>query len=475
MATTSGATSRSGARSAADGRRPPRAHADARLGLGRGGDRRSSSTPSARSASRGATSTRSRPSAARRSGRRLSFGWLALRTTRLPFLSATIIPVVLGIAIAASHGLVRPADRGPDRHRRVVRPARAQRRERRLRHGPGRRRRERHADPVQRRLARHPVRAGVVPPDGRARGGVLPGRGAIGLILLALRPSTALLVIGVVGIIVSLAYTAPPLKLVYRGLGEVAVAIGFGPLMLLGAYVVQTGGVVTPEAARRVAADRPPRRADPLRQRDPRPARRRAGRQADAAGAVLARRGHHRLPGRGGRGVRRSSSLGVAVGLLPIPALLALLTIPLALQVSRGLEPNYDNPYGLMAIMGVNIKVHLYAGLLLIAAYLVVLAVSALAPVGRPVPRLTRVVARYSRIRARRRQAVVGGRSGPARRPWPPCAVIRAGTDRQLGRRGAARSASARDRRRRARRASCPIQPGGAANRTMPNPGATSR
>ena len=38
-----------------------------------------------------------------------------------------------------------------------------------------------------------------------------------------------------------------------------------------------------------------------------------------------------------------------------------LLTIPLALQVSRGLEPNYDNPYGLMAVMGVNIKLHLYA------------------------------------------------------------------------------------------------------------------
>src|SRR4029079_18643424 len=35
---------------------------------------------------------------------RLSFGWLALRTTRLPFLSATIVPVALGIAIAARNG-----------------------------------------------------------------------------------------------------------------------------------------------------------------------------------------------------------------------------------------------------------------------------------------------------------------------------------------------------------------------------------
>jgi len=33
---------------------------------------------------------------------RLSFGFLTLRTTRLPFLTATIIPVLLGILIAAS-------------------------------------------------------------------------------------------------------------------------------------------------------------------------------------------------------------------------------------------------------------------------------------------------------------------------------------------------------------------------------------
>jgi len=202
---------------------------------------------------------------------------------------------------------------------------------------------------------------------------------AIGLVLLALRPSAALLVIGVVGIIVSLAYTAPPLKLVYRGLGEVTVAIGFGPLMLLGAYVVQTGGVITTEAlvaslpiALLVALilyvnEIPDRRGD-------------------------ARAGKRTLPVRFSKdtvitGYRVTAGaayaivvIGVAAGLLPVPALLALLTVPLALQVSRGIEPNYDNPYGLMAIMGVNIKVHFFAGLLLIAAYLAVLAVSALAP-----------------------------------------------------------------------------------------------
>jgi 1,4-dihydroxy-2-naphthoate octaprenyltransferase len=71
---------------------------------------------------------------------------------------------------------------------------------------------------------------------------------------------------------------------------------------------------------------------------------------------------------------------GVVLGLLPFPALLMLLTIPLALQVSRGLVPNFDNPYGLMAVMGVNVKLHLLAGLALLVGYAVVLVGGAVAP-----------------------------------------------------------------------------------------------
>jgi 1,4-dihydroxy-2-naphthoate octaprenyltransferase len=71
---------------------------------------------------------------------------------------------------------------------------------------------------------------------------------------------------------------------------------------------------------------------------------------------------------------------GVVAGVLPIPALLMLLTIPLARRVSAGLTPNYDNPYGLMAFMGVNVRLHLMAGLLLLAAYAIVLVLGAVAP-----------------------------------------------------------------------------------------------
>ncbi len=83
---------------------------------------------------------------------RLSLFWLALRTTRLPFLSATAVPVLLGIAVAASHGALRVVDRPADPHRRVVRSPGHQRHERHLRHALRCRRRESHADAILGRL-----------------------------------------------------------------------------------------------------------------------------------------------------------------------------------------------------------------------------------------------------------------------------------------------------------------------------------
>lgn len=310
---------------------------------------------------------------------KLSFGWLALRTTRLPFLSATIVPVVLGIVIAARHGQfdlltavltvvgaafvqlglnvandVFDSVQGAD---------------------------EANVTPTQFSGGSRVIQYGLVSFRQMATlsFGFYAAAGAIGAVLLALRGSTELLVIGIVGFIVSIGYTAPPLKFVYRGLGEIAVALGFGPLMLLGAYVVQTRGALSWEpfvASLPVALlvmlilyvnEIPDRRGD-------------------------ARAGKRTLPVRlskptiiAGYNVSIVAAYvilvaGVVAGLLPIPALLALLTIPLALRVSRGLDPNYDNPYGLMAIMGVNVKVHLYAGLLLLAAYAVVLLLGAIAP-----------------------------------------------------------------------------------------------
>jgi 1,4-dihydroxy-2-naphthoate polyprenyltransferase len=310
---------------------------------------------------------------------RLSFGALTLRTTRLPFLTATIVPVLLGILIAASDGVfdllsavltliaaafvqlainvsndVFDTAQGAD---------------------------DANVTPTKYSGGSRVIQYGLV--SFRQMASLATafylGAAAIGLLLLAIRGSTALLVIGVVGFIVGLGYTAPPLKLVYRGLGEIAVALGFGPLMLLGAYVVQTRGALSWEPfvasipiALLVALilyvnEIPDRRGDARAGKRTLPVR-------FSQSAVLT---GYRLAVAAAYGVVVA---GVVAGILPIPALLVLLTIPLALRVDRGLAPNYDNPYGLMAIMAANIQLHLFVGLALLAAYTVVLIVAALAP-----------------------------------------------------------------------------------------------
>lgn len=50
-------------------------------------------------------------------------------------------------------------------------------------------------------------------------------------------------VIALAGFILAFFYTAPPLKLVYRGFGEFSIFLGFGLLPALGAYYVQTAAL----------------------------------------------------------------------------------------------------------------------------------------------------------------------------------------------------------------------------------------
>jgi 1,4-dihydroxy-2-naphthoate octaprenyltransferase len=305
---------------------------------------------------------------------RLSLGWLTLRATRLPFLSATFIPVFIGLAIAAWHGHfdmvsalltvvgAAAAHLGLNVANDVF--------DARL--GAD----EKNVNPTQFSGGSRVIQYGLVSLRRMTMISVaFYGIAiAIGLVLLLIRPSPALLVIGVLGILISLFYTAPPFKLVYRGLGELAVAVGFGPLMLVGAYVVQSGGALSIEPfvasipiALLVALilyvnEVPDRPAD-------------------------ARAGKRTLPVRLPQGAVVNLYLvaalaaftvivgGVLTGVLPIPALLAVLALPLVRRVYDGLQANYDSPYGLMSVMAVNIKLHLYVGGLLIAGYLVALVV----------------------------------------------------------------------------------------------------
>lgn len=310
---------------------------------------------------------------------RLSFGWLALRATRLPFLTATFVPVLLGIAIAGRQGYFDPLSAlltvigaaavhlGLNVANDVFD----------TRSGAD----DANVNPTPYSGGSRVIQYGLVSLQRMATlaTGFYLVAAVVGLVLLATRGSPALLVIGVLGIILSIAYTAPPLKLVYRGLGEIDVALGFGPFMLVGAYVVQTRGLLSLEpfvASIPVAIlvalilyvnEVPDRRGDAAAGKRTLPVRLPRGLviRLYLAAVVVA---------------FVSVVLGVAAGLLPLPALVALVAVPLARQVYEGLQRYYDHPYGLMAVMAVNIRLHLVVGAVLLLAYVIAIAAARLAP-----------------------------------------------------------------------------------------------
>jgi 1,4-dihydroxy-2-naphthoate octaprenyltransferase len=70
---------------------------------------------------------------------------------------------------------------------------------------------------------------------------------AAGLVIVALR-EPRILYLGVLGVALAWFYHGGPLRLSYRGLGELAVALAYGPLVVCGTYLVQTGEVTAPVA-----------------------------------------------------------------------------------------------------------------------------------------------------------------------------------------------------------------------------------
>jgi 1,4-dihydroxy-2-naphthoate octaprenyltransferase len=305
---------------------------------------------------------------------RLSPFWLALRTTRLPFLSATAVPVLLGIAVAASHGAftwwtalltvigaafahlainvtndIFDTLSGAD---------------------------DANPTPTQFSGGSRVAIYDLVSVRGLAvlAAALFAAAGAIGLALVAVTGSTTLLWLGVAGIALGIAYTAPPLKLVYRGLGEVAVAIGFGPIMLLGAYVVQTGRI-DPEALLLSLVpgifislilfvnEIPDRRSDAAAGKRTLPTR-------FGPSVIL---GAYLFAGLAAFGIIVA---GVVFGVLPWGALLALAALPILFRVHAGLRASYDSPYALMATMGLNVNLNLVVGGLLLIGYALVIVAS---------------------------------------------------------------------------------------------------
>lgn len=299
---------------------------------------------------------------------RLAFGWLFLRATRLPFLTATLVPVLLGVAVAALEREFHPTlavltlfgaafvQLGLNVANDVFD----------MLSGAD----QANVTPTPFSGGSRVIHYGLVSLRGMAllAAGFYAGAVAIGLFLAVERGFWPLFGVGLTGVLISIVYTAPPLRLVHRGLGEIAVGIGFGPVMVLGAYYVQAqrftaeAGFVSIPVAILIALvlyvnEVPDRPGDSAAGKRTLPVR--LSREAVInvyIGAVAVAYGL--IAG------------GALSGLIARPAIIAVATIPLAVKVVRGLRASYENPYGLMPTMATNIQVHLFTGLLLFLGYL---------------------------------------------------------------------------------------------------------
>ena len=298
----------------------------------------------------------------------LSAGWLFFLATRVPFLTATFVPILLGAVVARAHGFsewwltllalvggiaihlglnvandVFDSTSGAD---------------------------EANVNPTMFSGGSRMIQYGLVSLSFMKR--VAIACYAIGIaigIYLTVTRGIGLLWIGIAGVFLSIFYTAPPFKLVHRGLGEICVALGFGPIMVLGTYYV----IAQRFSFEAFWASLPVALLIMLvlyvNQIPDKPADAKSGKKTIVV----------RLPKNAivmGYGLSVAAAflliaIGAVTGITTRWALLALVTAPYGWQVYKALDTYYDSPYELMASMGVNIQLHLFTGLLLIVAYVI--------------------------------------------------------------------------------------------------------
>ncbi len=190
----------------------------------------------------------------------------------------------------------------------------------------------------------------------------------IGL-FLAFTRSPAILWLGIIGVFCGYFYTAPPFRLARTGLGELAVGLCFGPLMVLGAYIVQTRQLAWEPVIAAIPVgllvalilwinEFQDMRADAAVGKNHLVVRLGRRRAAVAYGAMLA--------------LAYLSILGgILLDTVTPFALLGLLTVPLAVQAYRIARVHYDHPRELTPANALTIRIHLLTGLLLGLGYLI--------------------------------------------------------------------------------------------------------
>jgi len=202
---------------------------------------------------------------------------------------------------------------------------------------------------------------------------------AIGLLLVFLigglgtPAGQLLLLIGAVGFGTAVFYVGPPLRLAHLGVGEVAVGLSFGPLIVLGSYVVQAGVVTLGAVWLSLAMGLLITAILWINEFPDAPSDIKAGKRTGMARLGLE------------RSVRVFEGLIAAAFVCPVAAWLlgsapytvmaALVTAPIAMKVARTARAHYNDPMALIPANGGTILLTALFGVLLIAGLAVAIVV----------------------------------------------------------------------------------------------------
>ncbi len=191
---------------------------------------------------------------------------------------------------------------------------------------------------------------------------------AIG-IYLASQVGLPVIYIALIGFFISISYTVPPFKLAYRGLGELAMMIGYGPTITAGAYYVQAGAL----SEKAIAAGLVPGllmvamilvNEIPDYEEDKRAGKRnltvRLGKYASSGLYTIVLTAVYLIVG-----------LGVQQGLFPSSSFVVLLSLPFAFRSVSLLQKHIDDKLEVASANAEMVKLYSSAMLLLTASFII--------------------------------------------------------------------------------------------------------
>ena len=177
-----------------------------------------------------------------------------------------------------------------------------------------------------------------------------------------------ILLLGLIGIFCGFFYTAPPLFLAGRGIGEIIIGLNFGVLMCLGSYYVQAHTIKLTTIMTAVPVsllitavlyvnEFPDFKADRSTGKNHLVVRLGRKKAVNVYIAIIVL-------------TYTAILTGILVGFIPVWSLLTLVTLPFAIKSIIVLKKNYDNPQKLFPANALTVGLHLFVGLLMIVSFI---------------------------------------------------------------------------------------------------------